>query len=76
MPAITAIVVILATLFPTQFGKLAPSGEALALILMQVSCSIALYVFFIINIALMFVFEAIIWQKTESCVWKYLNLEY
>ncbi|KAL3714212.1 hypothetical protein ACJRO7_006195 [Eucalyptus globulus] len=36
LPAITAVVVILATLFPTQFGKLAPSGEAMALILMQV----------------------------------------
>lgn len=37
LPAITAIVVILATAFPTQFGHLAPSGEAMALILMQVS---------------------------------------
>ncbi|GAV76297.1 LOW QUALITY PROTEIN: DUF819 domain-containing protein, partial [Cephalotus follicularis] len=36
LPAITAIVVILATAFPTQFGELAPSGEAMALILMQV----------------------------------------
>ncbi|KAB5560842.1 hypothetical protein DKX38_005799 [Salix brachista] len=36
LPAVTAIVVILATAFPTQFNHLAPSGEALALILMQV----------------------------------------
>ncbi|XWS50470.1 hypothetical protein CRYUN_Cryun12cG0090100 [Craigia yunnanensis] len=36
LPAVTAIVVILATVFPTQFGRLAPSGEAMALILMQV----------------------------------------
>nr|KJB34162.1 hypothetical protein B456_006G051100 [Gossypium raimondii] len=36
LPAVTAIVVILATVFPTQFGHLAPSGEAMALILMQV----------------------------------------
>lgn len=36
LPAVTAIVVILATAFPTQFNHLAPSGEALALILMQI----------------------------------------
>ncbi|GMJ13579.1 hypothetical protein like AT5G52540 [Hibiscus trionum] len=36
LPAVTAIVVILATVFPTQFANLAPSGEAMALILMQV----------------------------------------
>ncbi|CAM8911809.1 unnamed protein product [Rhodiola kirilowii] len=36
LPAITAIVVTLATAFPTQFNHLAPSGEALAMILMQV----------------------------------------
>ncbi|XP_015571318.1 uncharacterized membrane protein YjcL [Ricinus communis] len=36
LPAVTAIVVILATAFPTQFNGLAPSGEAMALILMQV----------------------------------------
>ncbi|GLU21135.1 hypothetical protein SLE2022_372960 [Rubroshorea leprosula] len=36
LPAITAIVVILATTFPTQFNRLAPAGEAMALILMQV----------------------------------------
>ncbi|KAG7973566.1 hypothetical protein I3843_06G002300 [Carya illinoinensis] len=35
-PAITAIVVILATALPKQFGYLAPSGEAMALLLMQV----------------------------------------
>ncbi|OMO71819.1 hypothetical protein COLO4_28011 [Corchorus olitorius] len=36
LPAVTAIVVILATIFPNQSGRLAPSGEAMALILMQV----------------------------------------
>lgn len=36
LPAVTAIVVILATVFPNQFAYLAPSGEAMALILMQV----------------------------------------
>ncbi|GFQ05838.1 uncharacterized membrane protein yjcl [Phtheirospermum japonicum] len=36
LPAITAIVVFLATAFPNQFAYLAPSGEAMALILMQV----------------------------------------
>ncbi|KAK4789440.1 hypothetical protein SAY86_016744 [Trapa natans] len=36
LPAVTAIVVILATLFPGQFNHLASPGEALALILMQV----------------------------------------
>ncbi|KAK1274226.1 hypothetical protein QJS04_geneDACA017352 [Acorus gramineus] len=36
LPIITAIVVVLATLFPVQFGNLAPAGEAMALILMQV----------------------------------------
>ncbi|CAN4113044.1 unnamed protein product [Withania somnifera] len=36
LPTITAIVVILATSFPSQFAYLAPSGEAMALILMQV----------------------------------------
>ncbi|KAK1399504.1 putative membrane protein YjcL [Heracleum sosnowskyi] len=36
LPAITAIVVILATALPKQFAQLAPSGEAMAMILMQV----------------------------------------
>ncbi|KAL1552845.1 hypothetical protein AAHA92_13594 [Salvia divinorum] len=36
LPAITAIVVVLATIFPKLFAYLAPSGEAMALILMQV----------------------------------------
>ncbi|KAF7821844.1 putative membrane protein YjcL [Senna tora] len=36
LPAITAIIVILATVFPKPFASLAPSGEALAIILMQV----------------------------------------
>ncbi|KAJ7969895.1 Keratin-associated protein, putative (DUF819) [Quillaja saponaria] len=36
LPAITAIVVILATAFPKQFAYLAPSGETMAMILMQV----------------------------------------
>ncbi|KAI5657872.1 hypothetical protein M9H77_26665 [Catharanthus roseus] len=35
LPAVTAIVVVLATAFPRQFAHLAPSGEAMALILMQ-----------------------------------------
>jgi cytochrome c oxidase subunit IV len=37
LPAVTAIVVILETAFPRQFAYLAPSGEAMALILMQVT---------------------------------------
>lgn len=37
LPAVTAIVVVLATAFPRQFAHLAPSGEAMALILMQVN---------------------------------------
>ncbi|XP_019081363.1 uncharacterized protein LOC100264478 isoform X3 [Vitis vinifera] len=36
LPAITAIVVILATAFPKQFSLLAPAGETMAMILMQV----------------------------------------
>ncbi|KAL6533247.1 hypothetical protein OROMI_027359 [Orobanche minor] len=36
LPSITAVVVVLATAFPKQFDYLAPSGEAMALILMQV----------------------------------------
>ncbi|KAJ4781381.1 hypothetical protein LUZ62_065638 [Rhynchospora pubera] len=36
LPCITAIVVALATVFPSYFAKLAPAGEAMALILMQV----------------------------------------
>ncbi|KAK4384944.1 putative membrane protein YjcL [Sesamum angolense] len=36
IPTITAIVVLLATMLPNQFAYLAPSGEAMALILMQV----------------------------------------
>lgn len=35
LPAVTAIVVILATVFPRQFAYLAPTGEAMAMILMQ-----------------------------------------
>lgn len=37
LPAITAIVVILATVLPKHFGHLAPAGDAIALILMQVT---------------------------------------
>lgn len=40
LPAITAIVVILATIFPKIFAYLAPSGEAVAMILMQVIVSL------------------------------------
>lgn len=36
LPCVTAVVVSLATLFPSQLGKIAPSAEAVALILMQV----------------------------------------
>ncbi|PRQ60161.1 hypothetical protein RchiOBHm_Chr1g0378181 [Rosa chinensis] len=36
LPVITALVVILATLLPTYFTYLAPSGETIALVLMQV----------------------------------------
>ncbi|KZV41023.1 hypothetical protein F511_13999 [Dorcoceras hygrometricum] len=36
LPAITAIVVAFATIFPNQFAYLAPSSESMALILMQV----------------------------------------
>ena len=36
LPAITAIVVILATVFPTQSGSLAPAGDTIALVLLQV----------------------------------------
>lgn len=38
LPAITAIVVVLATIFPSQFDHLAPAGEAMALVLMQGRC--------------------------------------
>lgn len=37
LPMITALVVISATIFPRQFGYLAPAGEAIAFILMQVN---------------------------------------
>ncbi|KAJ4775090.1 hypothetical protein LUZ62_059347 [Rhynchospora pubera] len=40
LPCVTAIVVSLATLFPSQLGKIAPSAEAIALILMQVFFSV------------------------------------
>ncbi|KAJ4956755.1 hypothetical protein NE237_013538 [Protea cynaroides] len=36
LPLVTAIVVVLATIFPAQLGHLAPAGETVALILMQV----------------------------------------
>ncbi|XP_057526162.1 uncharacterized protein LOC130805408 [Amaranthus tricolor] len=36
LPAVTAIVVLLATMFPGQFNQLAPSGEVMAMILMQI----------------------------------------
>lgn len=37
LPAITAIVVILATLFPGYFHHLAPAGDSLSIVLMQVT---------------------------------------
>lgn len=36
LPAITAIVVTLSTIFPAQFNQIAPSGEEWALIVMQI----------------------------------------
>ncbi|XP_015869156.3 uncharacterized protein LOC107406530 isoform X2 [Ziziphus jujuba] len=36
LPVITALVVILATIFPRHFGYLAPAGDAIALVLLQV----------------------------------------
>lgn len=39
LPAITAIVVVLATLLPRYFRYLAPAGDAFALVLMQVKIS-------------------------------------
>ncbi|KAI4976947.1 hypothetical protein ZWY2020_050554 [Hordeum vulgare] len=36
LPCITAIVVALATLFPSRIGRLAPAGKAMAVVLMQV----------------------------------------
>ncbi|CAI0403044.1 unnamed protein product [Linum tenue] len=36
LPAVTALVVILATAFPAQFSSLAPAGDTLAVVLMQV----------------------------------------
>lgn len=36
LPAITAIVVVLATLFPAYFRNLATAGDAVAIVLMQV----------------------------------------
>uniref|UniRef100_A0A0E0L6U8 Membrane protein YjcL n=2 Tax=Oryza punctata TaxID=4537 RepID=A0A0E0L6U8_ORYPU len=36
LPCVTALVVVLATAFPRLLGKLAPAGETIALILMQV----------------------------------------
>lgn len=37
LPVVTAIVVLLATVFPTPFGYLAPAGDTIALVLMQVT---------------------------------------
>lgn len=37
LPTVTAIVVILATLLPSQFRHLAPAGDAFSLVLMQVN---------------------------------------
>ncbi|KAJ7974152.1 Keratin-associated protein (DUF819) [Quillaja saponaria] len=36
LPVVTAIVVILATVFPKQFGNIAPAGDAIAVVLLQV----------------------------------------
>ncbi|KAF8113515.1 hypothetical protein N665_0049s0031 [Sinapis alba] len=50
LPAITAVVVVLATAFPSQFGH-APSGEAMALILMQVRGTASGNIWSVINTA-------------------------
>ena len=49
LPAITAIVVILATVLPRQFGHLPPAGDTIALILMQVTRKSFLLVYFIVS---------------------------
>ncbi|XP_065869384.1 uncharacterized protein [Euphorbia lathyris] len=36
LPAITALAVMVATAFPSQFGRLAPSGDTISMVLMQV----------------------------------------
>lgn len=36
LPVITAVVVILATILPRLFGYLAPAGDAMAVVLLQV----------------------------------------
>jgi hypothetical protein len=46
LPAVTAIVVFLATLFPAQFGYLAPTGDTLAMVLMQVKNVVSIVVSF------------------------------
>lgn len=38
LPVVTAIAVIFATVFPKPLASLAPSGEAMAVILIQVGC--------------------------------------
>ncbi|KAL0905324.1 hypothetical protein M5K25_023735 [Dendrobium thyrsiflorum] len=53
LPCITAIIVILATIFPAQFGALAPAGEAIAFILMQIVVHLAL----ILGLGKLFGFE-------------------
>lgn len=42
LPCITALIVILATIFPTTFSCLAPTGDSIALILLQVLYSFLL----------------------------------
>ncbi|CAN6485201.1 unnamed protein product [Victoria cruziana] len=41
LPSVTGIIVILATLFPNQLSSLAPAGEGIALILMQIAVHLA-----------------------------------
>lgn len=58
LPCITAIVVALATIFPSQFGSFAPAGEAMALILMQVVFfSLSLYLSFSLSFFTFFFFH-------------------
>lgn len=43
LPAVTAIIVILATLLPRQIGSLGPAGHNVALVLMQVAKSLKIF---------------------------------
>ena len=49
LPSITAIVVILATALPMYFGYLAPAGDTIALVLMQVIVMFQVYLISIVQ---------------------------